>query len=188
MKGGVDGEERSTCFLFLLPFGCGGDRSNVQTPLQLSYGAATQSNSNMNFQPSVVIGSQPLGKDSLVAALMMDIQDQGAQLSGLEEAVKQELALPGDRYLVAFPPPLNTSAFAAMRVAYPKEFLELDEATRTSFMTFYRQLDHINSKLVQRGGITLTSLTNSKERITIYDQSILEDINAARKAVKNLKR
>ena len=106
--------------LLLLPFGCGGDRSNVQTPVQLSYGASTQSNSNMNFQPSVVIGGQPLGKENLVATLMMDLQDQVLHLSLLEAAVKQELALTGDQYLIAFPPPLNTSAFAAMRVAYPK--------------------------------------------------------------------
>jgi hypothetical protein len=175
--------------LLLLSFGCGGERSTVQNPVQLTYGGgSTQSNANMNFQPSVVIGGQPLGKENLVATLMMDIQDQGINLSVLEELAQQELTLPGDQYLVNFPPPLNTSAFAAMRVAYPKEFLELDEATRTSFMAFYRQLDKINSNLGKRSGVTLTSLTNSKEQIRIYDQSILEAINDARKAVKNLKR
>ena len=174
--------------LLLLPFGCGGDRSNVQTPFQLSYGAATQSNANMNFQPSVVIGGQPLGKENLVATLMMDLQDQVFHLSILEESAKQELALTGDRYLVNFPPPFNTSAFAAMRVAYPKEFLELDDATRTSFMTFYRHLDTINSTLGMRSSITLTALDNSAKRIRMYDQSILENINSANKAVQNLKR
>jgi len=174
--------------MLLLVFGCGGERSTVQNPVQLTYGGgSTQSNANMNFQPSVVIGGQPLGKENLVATLMMDIQDQGVHLSVLEAAAKHELALTEDQYLVAFPPPLNTSAFSAMRVAYPKEFLELDDATLTSFMTFYRQLDSINSNLGKRSGVTMTSLSNSKERIRIYDQSILEDINDARKAVKNLK-
>lgn len=174
-------------FLLLLPLGCGGDRSNVQTPLQLSYGAATQSNSNMNFQPSVVIGGQPLGKEKLVATLMMDLQNQISHLSLLETSVKHELALPEDKYLISFPPPLNTAAFAAMRVAYPKEFLELDDATRTSFMSFYRQLDSINSNLGLRSGITLTALSNSAQRIRKYDQNILNDIDNANQAIKNLK-
>ena len=174
--------------LLLLPFGCGGDRSNVQTPVQLSYGAATQSNANMNFQPSVIVGGQPLGKDHLVATLLLDLQDQISQLSRLEAAVKQELALPEERYLISFPPPLNTATFAAMRVAYPKEFLELDDATRTSFMSFYRQLDSINSYLGLRSGITLTALSNSGQRIKMYDQNILNDINGANNAIKNLKR
>ena len=107
----------------------------------------------MNFQPSVVVGGQPLGKENLVAALNMDIKEQDIHLSVLEEAAKLELALPEGKILPDFPPPLNTSPFSAMRVAYPKEFLELNEATRTRFMTFYRHLDKINSTLGKRSAL-----------------------------------
>ena len=142
----------------------------------------------MNFQPSVVIGGQPLGKENLTATLMMDLQDQVSHLSALETAAKHELTLGEDQYILTFPPPLNTSAFAAMRVAYPKEFLELDDATRASFLAFYRQLDSINSDLGKRSGVTLTSLSDSALRIKTYDKSILDAINSANKSVKNLKR
>jgi hypothetical protein len=69
-------------------------------------------------------GGQPLGKEKFLEALMADIQGQSRQLSELEEAAKTELALPGENLLVRFPPPLNTTTFNSMRVAYPKEFLE----------------------------------------------------------------
>ena len=171
--------------LLLLPFGCGGERSNVQTPVNLTYGNSTQSNAAMNFQPSVVVGGQPLGKENLVAALNMDIKEQDIHLSVLEEAAKLELALPEGKILPDFPPPLNTSPFSAMRVAYPKEFLELNEATRTRFMTFYRHLDKINSTLGKRGVLIPSALSSAEKFIKLFDQSILQDINAARKAAQN---
>ena len=174
--------------LLLLPFGCAGERSNVQNPIQLSYGAATQSNANMNYQPSVVIGNQPLGKEKFLAALLMDILDQNAQLSILEEWAMRELKLPKNDNFLGFPTPLNTSVFSAMRVAYPKEFLELDEHTRTSFMTFYRQLDKINYILGKRSDLIPSALSNASEHIKIYDARIVEAINTACDATKHLKR
>lgn len=177
----------SLVLLLLLSFGCSIEKSSVQTPTQLTYGTSTQSNANMNYQPQVIIGNQPLGKDSLVATLLQDSHKQMFELSVLEEAVNHELALPGDRFLVVFPPPLNTAIFAAMRVAYPREFLEVDEVTRASLLTFYRQLEFINNNLAQRNGVTLTALSNSKSLITKYDQGIIAGINTAREAAKNLK-
>jgi len=171
----------------LLLFGCGGERSNVQTPLQLTYGPATQSNSNMNFQPSVIVGSQPLGKSNLVSSLILDVQDKVSQLSVLEEKAKQEIALPAGKYFISFPPPLNTSAYSAMRVAYPKEFLELDEATQKSFLKFYGELDRINNDILQRNATTHTALIDSAERIRAFDGNILEGISKAREAIKTLK-
>ena len=41
--------EKIVLLLLLLPFGCGGERSNVQTPVNLTYGNSTQSNAAMNF-------------------------------------------------------------------------------------------------------------------------------------------
>lgn len=171
--------------LLLLPLGC---HSANQNPFQLSSGPATQSNANMNYQPSIVIGNQPLGREKFQAALFMDVQDQDAQLSLLEAAAKYELTLPENRYTPKFPTPLNTSVFSAMRVAYPKEFLELDEPTRTSFMAFYRHLDKINTTLGKRSALIPSALSNADAHIKMYDKLILEDIDTARNATKNLKR
>ena len=74
-----------------------------------------------------------------------------------------------------------------MRVAYPKEFLELDESTRTGFMTFYRQLDKINHTLGKRSDLAPSAFSNASAHIKAYDQLILEDIDTARKAAKALK-
>lgn len=171
--------------LLLLPLGC---HSANQNPLQFSTGGSTQSNANMNYQPSIVIGSQPLGNEKFLAALLMDLKDQDAHLSLIEESAKYELSLPETQYNPRFPTPLNTSVFSAMRVAYPKEFLELDDRTRTSFMIFYRQLDKINTTLVKRSDLIPSALSNANTHRRLYDQLILEDINTARNAIKNLKR
>jgi hypothetical protein len=176
-----------TTLLLCLLFGCG-DRGTTQTPLQLTYGTSTQSNSNMNFQPSVVVGNQPLGKENLVASLRQDILDKEPRLSALEETVKYELSLPEDGRLISFSPLFNTSVFAAMRVAYAKEFLDLDNATRTSLVDFYDALDRINNNIAQRNAVANTSLMDSKNRIVTYDKVILDEINGARNAAKALKR
>ncbi|MEO7860533.1 MAG: hypothetical protein ABIU05_08830 [Nitrospirales bacterium] len=170
--------------LLLISFGCGGERSNVQTPLNLTYGSSTQSNAAMNYQPTVVVGNQPLGRENLVAALNMDMQEQGVHLSVLEAAAKLELTLPEGKVLPDFPPPFNTSTFSAMRVAYPKEFLEMNEATRTRFMTFYHQLDKINSTLGKRSVLIPSALSSAEKFTKLFDQSILQDINEARRAAK----
>lgn len=172
--------------LLLLPLGCARDHANTQNPVQLAYGTATQSNANMNYQPSIVIGNQPLGKEILIATVNTDIQDHLANLSILEAAIQRELGLPEEQHLVAFPVPLNTSQFAALRVAYPKEFLELDEGTRASYVAFYRKLDMINGNLNQRSSLTVTALSNAGRSMKIYDQIIFSDIQEARKAVANL--
>jgi hypothetical protein len=119
---------------------------------------------------------------------MLDVQDQLSHLSVLEEKAQQELALSGGHSLPLFPPPLNTSAFAAMRVAYLKEFLELDDATRTSFISFYGQIEDINNNLSLRDAVSHSAQESSDTRIMDHDQSILEAIYLARDAVKTLRR
>lgn len=172
--------------MFLL-FGCG--HPNVQTPLHVTHGTASPSNTPMTVQPSAVHNNNTFpGKENLVASLMLDVQDQLSRLSVLEEKAQQEMALSGGHSLPLFPPPLNTTAFAAMRVAYLKEFLELDDATRTSFISFYRQIEDINNNLSLRDAASHSSQESSDTRIMDHDHSILEAIYLARDAVKTLRR
>ena len=63
-----------------------------------------------------------------------------------------------------------------MRVAYPKEFLELDDATRVSFMTFYGAVGPDQRLYWQRNGVANTPLTNSKQLITTFDHYILDGV------------
>ena len=171
----------------LLLFGCG--HPNVQTPLHVTHGTASPSNTPMTVQPSAVRGNNTSpGKENLVASLMLDVQDQLSHLSVLEEKAQQELALSRGHSLPLFPPPLNTSAFATMRVAYLKEFLELDDATRTSFISFYGQIEDINNNLSLRDAASHSAQESSDTRIMDHDQNILEAIYLARDAVKTLRR
>lgn len=171
----------------LLLFGCG--HPNIQTPLHVTHGTASPSNTPMTVQPPAVRGNNTSpGKENLVVSLMLDVQDQLSHLSVLEEKAQQELALSGGHSLPLFPPPLNTSAFAAMRVAYLKEFLELDDATRTSFISFYGQIEDINNNLSLRDAVSHSAQESSDTRIMDHDQSILEAIYLARDAVKTLRR
>ncbi|MGC4096175.1 MAG: hypothetical protein QM706_03585 [Nitrospira sp.] len=160
----------------------------MQTPLHATQGTAPQSNTRTNTQPSAVRGHDATGKEQVVASLMLDVQTQLSHLSVLEEKAQQELALSGDDYLSFFPPPLNTSAFAAIRVAHLKEFLELDETTRTSFINFYGQIEDLNNTISLRDAASHTVRESSDKRIMVHDQSILEAIYLARDAVKTLKR
>lgn len=148
----------------------------------------TSTDCKVKLVPSLMatlLSATALGKEKFLESLMADIQVQSQQLSELEEVVKQEIKLPEQGLLVRFPPLLNTATFNSMRVTYQREFLELDNPTRTNFIDFYRHLDHINEALTDRR-TTIPLQRIMKADIVKFDHAILAYIKQARSVAQLL--